>query len=116
MKLDPWGPNQIEDYAKLRTEFGLGTVDDSTFQNIEGVAPLFERGIVFAHRGLDPVLDAIRHGDPFGVMTGLMPSGKMHLGHKTVIDQCLWYQSKGADVHIAIADFEAYAARGFSIS
>lgn len=116
MRLDPWGSNQIEDYARLRSEFGLGTVDESTWTGIEGLHPVFARGVVFAHRGFEPVLDAIRKGDPFGVMTGLMPSGKMHLGHKTVIDQCIWYQSKGADVHIAIADFEAYAARGFSIA
>ena len=115
MKLDPWGPGQVEDYAKLRAEFGLGVVDDATWEGIKDLSPIFERGIVFAHRGLDPVVDAIRKGDPFGVMTGLMPSGKMHLGHKTVIDQCIWYQKQGADVHIAIADFEAYAARGFTI-
>jgi tryptophanyl-tRNA synthetase len=115
MQIDPWGPGQVQDYAKLRTEFGLGAVDASTWQGIEDPHPLFERGVVFAHRGLDNVLGALRRGDPFGVMTGLMPSGKMHLGHKSVIDQAIWYQNHGGDVHIAIADFEAYAARGLSI-
>jgi tryptophanyl-tRNA synthetase len=115
MRLDPWGPNQIEDYAKLREEFGLGTVDDSTWQQFENPHPLFRRGVVFAHRGLENVLHAAARGDSFGVMTGLMPSGRMHLGHKALIDQCIWYQEQGADVHIAIADFEAYAARGYTI-
>lgn len=115
MRLDPWGPNQIEDYAKLREEFGLGTVDESTWEHFDKPHHLLKRGVVFAHRGLDTVLDAARRGDSFGLMTGLMPSGKMHLGHKALIDQCIWYQNQGADVHIAIADFEAYAARGFTI-
>lgn len=115
MRIDPWGPNQIEDYAKLRTEFGLGTVDESTFMHFENPHKLMKRGVVFAHRGLDNVLNAARHGDSFGIMTGLMPSGKMHLGHKALIDQCIWYQSQGADVHIAIADFEAYATRNFTV-
>lgn len=115
MRIDPWGPGQVEDYAKLRAEFGLGAVDESTWEEFPRAHRLFKRGVVFAHRGLENVLDAMRRGDPFGVMTGLMPSGKMHLGHKAVIDQCIWYQDQGADVHIAIADFEAYAARGYTI-
>lgn len=115
MKLDPWGPNQIQDYASLRSEFGLGAVDEGTWTDVDRPSHLFTRGVVFAHRGLEPALDAMKRGDPFGVMTGLMPSGRMHLGHKTVIDQCIWYQDRGADVHIAIADFEAFAARGFTI-
>lgn len=115
VKLDPWGSVNVEDYARLRDEFGIGVIDDTTWEGLEHLHPVFRRGVVFGHRGFDPVLDAMRRGDRFGVMTGLMPSGKMHLGHKTVIDQVVWYQNQGADVHIAIADFEAYAARGFTI-
>ena len=48
-------------------------------------------------------------------MTGLMPSGKMHLGHKMVIDQVIYYQSLGADIFIGVADIEAYATRGYTL-
>ncbi len=44
-----------------------------------------------------------------------MPSGRMHLGHKMVIDEVLYYQSLGADIFIAVADIEAYATRGFTL-
>lgn len=115
VKLDPWGASQIEDYARLRDEFGIGEMSDATWRNVEKPHHLFQRGVVFGHRGFDPVLKAIERGDPFTVMTGLMPSGRMHLGHKAVLDQVVWYQDRGADVHVAIADFEAYAARGFTI-
>jgi tryptophanyl-tRNA synthetase len=39
----------------------------------------------------------------------------MHLGHKMVIDEVLYYQSLGADIFIAVADIEAYATRGFTL-
>ena len=45
-------------------------------------------------------------------MTGLMPSGQMHLGNKLTIDQIIYFQSLGADVYIAVADLESYATRG----
>jgi tryptophanyl-tRNA synthetase len=44
-----------------------------------------------------------------------MPSGKMHLGHKMVIDEVIFYQSIGADVHIAVADIEAFAIRSHTL-
>ena len=46
------------------------------------------------------------------MMTGLMPSGKMHLGHKLIVDQMKWYQEHGAQLVIAISDVEAWVARG----
>ena len=55
-------------------------------------------------------------GDPFGVLTGLMPSGRMHLGHSMVIEQVRWFQEQGADVTVAVADLEAMATRGTSIA
>ena len=55
-------------------------------------------------------------GDPFGVLTGLMPSGRMHLGHSMVIEQVRWFQEQGADVTVAVADLEALATRGTSLA
>ena len=62
------------------------------------------------------ILDAQKTGDPFGVLTGLMPSGQMHMGHSMVIDQVKWFQQNGGDVTIAVADLESQATRGVSIS
>ncbi len=77
---------------------------------------LHRRGIVFAHRDLDVVLESKRKGDSFGVLTGLMPSGMMHLGHSMVIDQVKWFQEQGGDVTIAVADLESTATRGISLA
>jgi len=43
-----------------------------------------------------------------------MPSGQMHIGHKMVVDQLIWYQKKGAMLSLPIADLESYAARDMS--
>lgn len=112
MRIDPWS-SETYDLARLRDEFGI--------EPIEPVADrlaanrLVERGIVFGHRGMGRVARAVEHGDPWALMTGLMPSGPMHLGHKMVIDQILYYQELGADVFVGVADIEAYATRGLTM-
>ena len=43
--------------------------------------------------------------EDFAVVTGMMPSGQMHIGHKMVVDQLIWYQQKGAMLSLPIADY-----------
>ena len=71
--------------------------------------------MVFGHRDFERVADAIKNRDPWSVMTGFMPSGNLHFGHKMVLEQVIAHQASGADVHLALADFEAMAARGFTL-
>ena len=112
LRIDPWSSQQSTDYSRIRDEFGLGSIEGMAIPN---PSMLHRRGIIFAQRDLDVVLDSARRGDPFGVLTGLMPSGRMHLGHSMVIEQVKWFQSQGADVTIAVADLEAHATRGMSL-
>jgi tryptophanyl-tRNA synthetase len=44
-------------------------------------------------------------------MTGLMPSGKFHIGHKMVADEIIWLQELGAQTFICAADVESYLMR-----
>jgi tryptophanyl-tRNA synthetase len=44
-------------------------------------------------------------------MTGMMPSGSFHIGHKMVADEIIWFQRKGAEVFICAADIESYLMR-----
>ena len=112
IRIDPWSSQQSTDYSRIRDQFGLGTIQG---MDIPDPSMLHRRGIIFAQRDLDVVLDAARKKDPFGVLTGLMPSGRMHLGHSMVIEQVKWFQNQGADVTIAVADLEAHATRGMSL-
>lgn len=110
--IDPWSSNDSTDYDALSDRFGLQKIDLSS---IEKPSMLQRRNLVFAHRDLDVPLSAAERGDPFGVLTGLMPSGKMHLGHTMVIEQAKWFQELGADVTVAVADLESVATRGISL-
>ena len=113
VRIDPWSSNQSTDYARIIDQFGL-----SSLSGLDLPAPtkLHRRGIVFAHRDLDVILGAHQRKESFGVLTGLMPSGRMHLGHSMVIEQVRYYQEMGADVTIAVADLESQATRGISLN
>ena len=112
MEIDPWASKGIKNYDEICEKFGLEKIDSSKLPN---TTHLHRRGIIFAHRDLDSVLNARKSGKSFGVLSGLMPSGQMHLGHKMVIDQAKWFQDLGGDVTIAVADLEAHATRGLSL-
>ena len=112
MEIDPWASKGIKNYDEICEKFGLEKIDSSKLPN---PTHLHRRGIIFAHRDLDSVLNVRKSGKSFGVLSGLMPSGQMHLGHKMVIDQAKWFQDLGGDVTIAVADLEAHATRGLSL-
>lgn len=110
--IDPWGSNII-DYDKLTNEFGIKSFKE-VVDDIPNASKLMTRGIIFGHRDYNKITDALNNNKEFATMTGMMPSGKMHIGHKMVVDQLKWYQEQGSDIYLSIADMEAYAARGIS--
>ena len=112
LNIDPWSSTQSTDYSRIIEQFGLSNMNNLSIPN---PSHLHRRGIIFAHRDLDVVLDAQKTGEQFGVLTGLMPSGRMHLGHSMVIEQVKWFQELGGDVNIAVADLESQATRGISL-
>ena len=111
--IDPWGSAQSTDYDRIIDRFGLTSMEGV---QLDSPSKLHRRGIVFAHRDVDQILEAQRTGAPVGVLTGLMPSGQMHLGHSMVVEQARWFQQQGGDVTIAVADLESQATRGVSLA
>jgi tryptophanyl-tRNA synthetase len=111
--LDPWGSSTVADYRKLFDEFGI-----EEFEELLGEVPsphyLMRRGVIFGHRDYRPVAAALREGDPVAVLSGFMPTGDPHIGHKLVFDEIVWHQEQGADAYGLIADLEAHAARGLT--
>ena len=112
MEIDPWASKGIQNYKEICEKFGLDAIEHT---KLPSPTHLHRRGIIFAHRDLDNVLQARKKGRSFGVLSGLMPSGQIHLGHKMVIDQAKWFQDLGGDVTITVADLEAHATRGLSL-
>jgi tryptophanyl-tRNA synthetase len=108
--IDPWS-SAILDYEKLIEQFGIKPFSN-LLDEVEDPPTLMKRGIIFGHRDYGRIVKAMREKSGFAVVTGMMPSGKMHIGHKMIVDQLIWYQKQGADIYIPIADMESYSARG----
>ena len=113
MKFDPWEIGEISDYEKLFSDFGMESME--LFRSKFSDNPYIRRKIVFGQRGFKRIAQSIDEKKPFVMMTGLMPSGSFHFGHKMVADQIIWYQSKGAKTYIAAADIESYHMRNIDL-
>jgi tryptophanyl-tRNA synthetase len=111
--LDPWGSSTVSDYRRLFEQFGI-----ERFERVLDEVPdphyLMRRGVIFGHRDYRPVARAMRENDPFAVLSGFMPTGDPHIGHKLVFDEIIWHQQRGGEAYGLIADLEAHSARGLS--
>ncbi len=112
--IDPWGTVRVKDYNRLLETFGI-----KPFSTVlgklkgAGIQPhiYMKRGILFGHRDLDIIIDEFKKGKRIAVLTGFMPSGKFHFGHKLTAEQLIYYQNLGFKVFVALADAEAFAVR-----
>ncbi|NHN41742.1 tryptophan--tRNA ligase [Halorubellus sp. JP-L1] len=111
--LDPWGSSTVADYRKLFEEFGIEEFDE-LLESVPNPHYLMRRGVIFGHRDYRPVAEAMREGEPFAALSGFMPTGDPHIGHKLVFDEIIWHQEQGGDAYGLIADLEAHAARGLT--
>ena len=111
IEIDPWGVADIKDYTRLFDEFGI-----SRFKEIVGRIEMpyryMRRDIIIGHRGYEEVLKAMNERTKFAVMSGFMPSGRVHLGGKMVMDEIIWHQRMGGDAFACIADMESHSVRG----
>ncbi|MBM3309752.1 MAG: tryptophan--tRNA ligase [Candidatus Altiarchaeales archaeon] len=108
-RLDPWGSVEVADYERLMKKFGIESA--VKYQKKFNDLIYFRRGIIFGHRDFGRIADAIENRKRFAMMTGMMPSGTFHLGHKMVADEIIWFQKKKADIFICAADIESYLMR-----
>ena len=111
--VNPWEVKGNVNYDKLIENFGVYPLKDLPY--IFNKELLFRRKIVFAHRDIQRILEAVKNKKKFAMMTGLVPTGKFHLGHMIVAKQIVFYQNLGAKVYVAVADLEAYNTRGQSL-
>ena len=112
-EVNPWEVSGDINYDKLISDFGVSPLKDLPDVFNENV--LFRRKKIFAHRDIGRVLIAAKEKKPFVMMTGLMPTGKFHIGHMQIAKQMIFWQNLGAKLYISVADIEAYNARGQSL-
>ncbi len=115
VKITPWEVKGEVDYNKLIKDFGIKILSMGNLPKTFEDNVLFRRGVVFAHRDFEKIVECIKNKKKFVMMTGLMPTGKFHLGHMILAQQMIFYQKLGAKLYIAVADLEAYNTRGQSL-
>ncbi|MFB6241367.1 MAG: tryptophan--tRNA ligase, partial [Candidatus Nanosalina sp.] len=108
-----WGDVEIGDYSEKMEKFGISPVEEIADRMPDH--RYIRRGILFGHRGMKDYLDAYEEDEEVAVITGIMPSGLFHFGHKIVVDQVLMYQEMGAEVTLTAADIEAHNTRDMSL-
>ena len=98
---------ELKYYAEKMQEFGLKSMD-RFLRYCPDPSKYMQLGITFAHKDLEIIAEAIADNKPWAVISGLNPSGPLHLGHKAIFDELLWMQQHGADVYIPITNDESY--------
>ena len=101
IELTPWkvtGKFTDEKYEKLIKEFGVEQISDELVARFERVTGhkahrLLRRGLFFAHRQLNEILDDFEAGKKIFIYTGRGPtSDALHLGHIVPIEFSSWLQ------------------------
>ncbi|MEM2271422.1 MAG: tryptophan--tRNA ligase, partial [Archaeoglobaceae archaeon] len=111
--ITPWEVEGAIDYRKLLEDFGINPFGE-LISSIPSPHRLMRRGVIFGHRDYWRILESMKGGREFAVMSGFMPSGAIHFGHKMTMDEIIWHQKLGAKAFVAIADMEAHLVRGLS--
>ncbi len=112
--INPFGTSTIKDYEKLFKEFGV-----SRFSKILPKMPdplvTMRRGIIFGHRDLEIIVDAMNSKKKFAVMSGIKPTNYLHIGSKMIVDEIVYFQNHGGLVYYSIADLEALVDNGLPL-
>jgi len=109
----PWEVKGNIDYDKLIQEFGVSKIDQKVLNRIQKhtgeLHPFLRRGVFFAHRDLNFILDEYEKGNKFFLYTGRAPSGNTHLGHLVPWLFTKWLQDKfGVELYFQFPDEEKF--------
>lgn len=97
-----------EENIKLIKDFGATPI-----KNLKKVPDFytFKKKLIVSHRDFDKFLEALERGEKCAILSGLNPSGALHLGHKIVFDTNLYFQKKyNLPVFIPLSDDESYVS------
>ncbi len=112
--ITPWEVEGVVDYKRLMREFGIKPFSE-ILDKIPNPHPLMRRGVIFGRRDYERIIEAMKKGEDWAVMSGFMPSGLPHLGHKMTMDEIVWHQAMGGKAFVCIADMEARYVRNLSV-
>ena len=118
-EFDPSFDTETEvDYQCLLDEFGADRVTSDQRERFpEPTHPLVRRGVFYAGRDLDRFLDAATAGNAHSIVTGVGPSGPMHIGHVVPLYFARYLQeATGARVYVPLSDDEKHYTRDLSFA
>lgn len=112
-KITPWEVSGSIDYGKLIKKFGIKKIDEKLLLRIKKhtkeLHPMLRRGIFFAHRDLNWILDQYEKNNKFFLYTGRASSGSVHLGHLMPWIFTKWLQDKfGVELWFQFPDEEKF--------
>jgi len=113
MVVNPYEVVGEVNYDRLIKEFGLEKIDDKILKKIKKqtgeIHPMLRRGIFFAGRDLNWVLDEYEKGNKFFLYTGCGPSGPIHIGHLMAWYFTKWLQDKfDCELYFQFTDDEKF--------
>ena len=111
MTVTPYAVEGEIDYEKLLEQFGADPLSDEQIHRLPD-HPAVRRRIFYAGRDVDRYLAAAEAGEDHAIVTGVGPSGPLHLGHVLPLYLAKRFQDEtGATVHLPFSDDEKYLAK-----
>lgn len=109
-------PYEVEgtvDYDRLLDRFGADALTNDQLQRFpDPTHPMLDRGVFYAGRDVERIVETIERGEKLSIVTGRGPSGPMHLGHVLPFYFAKWLQQEtGAHVYVPISDDEKHFAK-----
>jgi len=104
-------------YSEFIDKFGAKIIDDNILKRIEEISgekphKFLRRGIFYAHRDFEKILDMYDRGEEFYLYTGRGPSNNLHIGHIIPFEFTAYLQRIfNVKVVIQITDDEKYFTR-----
>jgi len=99
------------DYTKILDEFGISHIEE-VLPRIGTNHHFFRRGIVFAHRDFDKILDRVEQDKNFAIISGRGPSSDLHFGHLILFELIRYLQEKyHCKFFMPLSDDEKYVFR-----
>jgi len=95
-----------KDNMKLIKKFGANPI--KTLKNLPEFYT-FQNQLIKSHRDFDKFLAKLKKGEKCAIVSGVNPSGALHIGHKPLFDTNLFFQKKySIPIYIPISDDETY--------
>lgn len=98
---------ETEHIKAKKEEFGLESLDAIRDQ-MPRLTPYMDKGITYAHKDFQIIAKAIEHNEPWAVVSGINPSGPLHLGHLALFKENRALQELGAEIFFPVSEDESY--------